>query len=60
MAHRTNRRKTVLLSRAVHPEYRKVIETYIDPAEQRIVEIPFDRKKDKPMRRRLPPFSTGR
>jgi len=44
MAHRTNRRKTVLLSRAVHPEYRKVIETYIDPAEQRIVEIPFDRK----------------
>jgi glycine dehydrogenase subunit 1 len=45
MANRTNRRKKVLLSRAIHPEYRKVIETYIDPEQQRIVEIPFDRKK---------------
>jgi glycine dehydrogenase subunit 1 len=41
MAHRVNRRRKVLLSRAVHPEYRKVIQTYIDPDQQTLVEIPY-------------------
>jgi glycine dehydrogenase subunit 1 len=45
MAHRITRRKKVLLSEAIHPEYRKVIETYIDPDQQEIVLIPF--KKDE-------------
>ena len=45
MAHRINKRKRVLLSQAIHPEYRKVIQTYIDPEQQEIVLIPF--KKDE-------------
>ena len=45
MAHRITRRKKVLLSEAIHPEYRKVIQTYIDPDQQEIVLIPF--KKDE-------------
>jgi glycine dehydrogenase subunit 1 len=45
MAHRITRRKKVLLSEAIHHEYRKVIQTYIDPDQQEIVLIPF--KKDE-------------
>src|SRR4030066_1497031 len=45
MAHRITRRKKVLLSEAIHPEYRKVIQTYIDPDQQELVLIPF--KKDE-------------
>jgi glycine dehydrogenase subunit 1 len=45
MAHRMTRRKKVLLSEAIHPEYRKVIRTYIDPDQQEIVLIPY--KKDE-------------
>jgi len=45
MAHRITRRKKVLLSEAIHPEYRKVIQTYIDPDQQEIFLIPF--KKDE-------------
>ena len=45
MAHRITRRKKVLLSEAIHPEYRKVIQTYIDPDQQEMVLIPF--KKDE-------------
>ena len=37
MAHRITRRKKVLLSQAIHPEYRRVIQTYIDPDQQEIV-----------------------
>ena len=45
MAHRITKRKKVLLSKAIHPEYRKVIETYIDPDQHEIVLIPY--KKDE-------------
>jgi len=45
MAHRITGRKKILLSQAIHPEYRKVIQTYIDPDEQEIVLIPY-RKGD--------------
>jgi glycine dehydrogenase subunit 1 len=45
MAHRVNRRKKILLSQAVHPDYRKVIETYIDPEQQEIVPVPYQRGK---------------
>lgn len=41
MAHRMTKRKKILLSRAVHPEYQKVIQTYADPAEHEIVLIPY-------------------
>lgn len=41
MAHRITGRKQVLLSQAVHPEYQKVIQTYIDPDQQEIVPVPY-------------------
>lgn len=41
MAQRITKRKKVLLSRAIHPEYRRVIETYIDPDQQEIVLVPY-------------------
>jgi glycine dehydrogenase subunit 1 len=41
MAHRMTKRKKVLLSQAVHPEYRRVIQTYVDPREQEIISIPY-------------------
>ncbi len=47
MTQRITKRKKVLLSSAVHPEYRRVIDTYIDPAQQEIVLIPYDRKEGR-------------
>ena len=44
MAQRVTKRRRVLLSQAIHPEYRKVIETYIDPEQQEIVLIPYGRE----------------
>jgi glycine dehydrogenase subunit 1 len=41
MAERITKRKRVLLSEAVHPEYRKVIQTYIDPDRQEVILIPY-------------------
>ncbi len=41
MATRITRRKKILLSQAVHPEYRKVIETYMNPDQQEIVLVPY-------------------
>ncbi len=41
MASRVTKRRKVLLSEAVHPEYRKVIRTYIDPGEQELIPIPY-------------------
>src|SRR4030042_1611788 len=45
MAERVTKRKKILVSEAVHPEYRKVIQTYIDPDQEEIVLIPY--KKDE-------------
>jgi glycine dehydrogenase subunit 1 len=47
MAERMTKRKRVLLSEAVHPEYRKVIQTYIDPDQQELVLIPYQRDKGR-------------
>jgi glycine dehydrogenase subunit 1 len=44
MAYRITKRKKILLSQAIHPEYRKVIETYIDPDQQEIIPIPYKRE----------------
>jgi glycine dehydrogenase subunit 1 len=43
MAYRITRRKKVLISQALHPEYRRVIGTYIDPDQQEIVLIPYQK-----------------
>lgn len=45
MAFRITKRKKVLLSQTIHPEYRKVIETCLDPDQQEIIPIPY-RKED--------------
>ena len=45
MANRVTKRNKILVSEAVHPEYRRVIQTYLDPDQQEIVRIPF--KKDE-------------
>jgi glycine dehydrogenase subunit 1 len=41
MAIRITGRKTVAVSRAVHPLYRRVVETYLAPTGYEIVEIPY-------------------
>jgi len=41
MAQRITKRKKVLLSQAVHPEYRRVIRTYLDPDQQEIIPVPY-------------------
>ena len=43
MAHRVNSREEVLISRAVHPEYRQVVETYASRLGMRMIEVPYDR-----------------
>ncbi len=47
MAHRITKRKKVLLSQAIHPEYRKVIQTYIDPDQREIVLIPYQKSEGR-------------
>ncbi len=41
MAIRVTRRKKVAVSKAVHPLYRRVIETYFDPTGYEVVELPY-------------------
>lgn len=41
MAIRVSRQKKVAVSRAVHPLYRRVLETYFKPADLEIVELPY-------------------
>jgi glycine dehydrogenase subunit 1 len=41
MAGRITKRKRVLVSEAVHPEYRRVIQTYTDPDQQEIIMVPY-------------------
>ncbi len=47
MASRITKRKKVLLSQAIHPEYRRVIQTYIDPDQQEIVLIPYQKDEGR-------------
>jgi glycine dehydrogenase subunit 1 len=47
MAERIAKRKRVLLSEAVHPEYRRVIQTYIDPDQQEIILIPYMKEEGR-------------
>src|SRR4030042_6085364 len=47
MAHRITKRKKILISEAVHPEYRKVIQTYIDPEQQEMIPIPFCKEQGR-------------
>ena len=47
MAHRITKRRKVLLSQAVHPEYRRVIQTYIDPDQQEIILLPYQKKEGR-------------
>jgi glycine dehydrogenase subunit 1 len=47
MAQRVTRRKKVLLSQAVHPDYQRVIRTYIDPDQQEIVPIPYEKDEGR-------------
>jgi glycine dehydrogenase subunit 1 len=41
MAVRITRRSSVAVSRAVHPLYRRVVRTYLDPTGIRVAELPF-------------------
>jgi len=47
MAHRITKRKKVLLSQAVHPEYRRVIQTYTDPDQQEVILVPYRKKEGR-------------
>ena len=47
MANRITRRKKVLLSQTIHPEYRRVIQTYMAPDQQEIVLIPYQKDKGR-------------
>ena len=47
MANRITRKKKVLLSQAIHPEYRRVIQTYIDPDQHEIILIPYKRDEGR-------------
>ncbi len=44
MSNRVNRRTEFLVSRGVHPEYRKVAQTYTSRSDFNLKEIPFDEK----------------
>ncbi len=47
MAYRVTKKKKVLLSQAIHPEYRRVIQTYIDPDQQEIILVPYKRDEGR-------------
>lgn len=42
MAIRISRRNKVAVSRAIHPLYREVVQTYLKPTGYEIIELPFD------------------
>ncbi|MGD8888680.1 MAG: aminomethyl-transferring glycine dehydrogenase subunit GcvPA [Desulfobacterales bacterium] len=41
MAMRISRRKKVAVSRLIHPHYRRVLKTYLEPTDYEIVELPY-------------------
>ena len=42
MANRINGKSRILISRGTHPEYRRVVETYLQANGMEVVEIPYD------------------
>jgi glycine dehydrogenase subunit 1 len=56
MAHRITKRKKVLLSQAIHPDYRRVVQTYVDPDQQKIVAIPYQKDTGRTDERILDSF----
>jgi glycine dehydrogenase subunit 1 len=44
MSIRITKRKKVAVSSAIHPSYRKVVETYLAPADYEIVELPYTKE----------------
>ena len=59
MAERVTKRRKILVSEAVHPEYRKVIQTYIDPDQVEILLIPYKREEGRTDERRLTDLLDG-
>ena len=59
MAGRITKRKRVLLSEAINPEYRKVIQTYIDPDCQEIILIPYVKEEGRTDTKTLFDFING-
>jgi glycine dehydrogenase subunit 1 len=53
MAQRIIKRKKILLSQAIHPEYRKVIETYVDPDQQGLILVPYKKEDGRTDEKRL-------
>ena len=53
MAGRVTKRKKILLSETVHPEYRKVIQTYLDPDQEEIILIPYKKEEGRTDERKL-------
>lgn len=47
MASRITGKRKVLISQTVHPEYRQVIQTYIDPNQQEILLIPYTKEEGR-------------
>jgi glycine dehydrogenase subunit 1 len=47
MANRITRRKKILLSQAIHPEYQRVIQTYVGPDQQEIILIPYQKDEGR-------------
>jgi glycine dehydrogenase subunit 1 len=43
MAARISRQKKVAVSKLIHPHYRRVLRTYLEPAEFEIIELPYTR-----------------
>ncbi len=53
MAERVTKRKRILVSETVHPEYRKVIQTYLDPDQEEILPIPYKKEEGRTDERKL-------
>jgi glycine dehydrogenase subunit 1 len=59
MAERVTKGKKILLSEAVHPEYRKVIQTYVGPDQLEIILIPYKKDEGRTDERRLSDLIDG-
>jgi len=60
MAERVAKRKKILVSEAVHPEYRKVIQTYIDSDQEEIIPIPYKKEDGRTDEKKLSDLLDGK